>query len=278
MKKILFVFLTFLLSVTFTCQPQDKEDENIIAQVNDAYITKDDLERRVPEDTEEELKIALMRQFMEQWVEEEILYQTALSEDVKFSEKQRKLIQDYERRLLIQLFIEEKINKPYRILDKEIEDFYNQNKDEFVWDEDHAHLIYLIIDNRDNKIFAEIRKSNNLMDIIKSYFFEMQSTPTRPNGDLGYVKVKDLPEKIIQKIKYMRTGSISQPVKMEDGYHFVQLLDFQKAGNQQNIEIVRDEIILRLKIIHRKQELANLKNNLRTNFKIQTDISKLAKY
>lgn len=278
MKKIFFIFLTFLLSISFNCQPQDKADENIIAQVNDAYITKDDLERRVPEDTEEELKIALMRQFMEQWVEEEILYQTALSEDIKLSEKQRKLIQDYERRLLIQLFIEEKINKPYRILDKEIEDFYNQNKDEFVWDEDHAHLIYLIIDNRDSKIFAEIRKSNNLMDIIKSYFFEMQSTPTRPNGDLGYVKVKDLPEKIVQKIKSMRTGSISKPVKLEDGYHFVQLLDFQKAGNQQNIEIVRDEIILRLKIIHRKQELANLKNNLRTNFKIQTDISKLAKY
>ena len=135
-----------------------------------------------------------------------------------------------------------------------------------------------MIENREKKIFEEIRKSENLLEIIKSYYFDMQSTSARPIGDLGYIKLSDLPELLSKKVKELSTGTISRPVKLTDGYHFIQLLDYQKKGNYKNLDIVQDEIRLRLNIVKRKQELSKLKRELQANFEIQTDISKLLHY
>lgn len=279
MKKILiYLFPISIVFFSINCQPEKNESANVIAQVNDASITLEELESKIPTGTNEEIKLALMRQFMEQWVEEEIFYQTAQNENLKYTTNELVLIKDFRRRLLIQSFIEAKINKNYRVLDKEIEDYYRQHKEEFVWNEDNVHIIHLVIENRESKIFEEIRKSKDLLEIIKSYYFEMQSTAARPIGDLGYNKLSDLPEQLSKKVKELSTGTISKPIKLTDGYHFIQLLDYQKKGNRKNLDVVKDEIRLRLNIIKRKQELSKLKRELQANFDIQTDISKLLHY
>lgn len=279
MKKLLIILINFLLTlIILSCQPKSENRENVIAQVNDAHITLEDLESKIPEGTSEEIKLALMRQYMEQWVEEEIFYQTAQNENLEYTQVELRLIKDYKRRLLIQRFIDSKINKNYRILDKEIEDYYRQHKEEFVWNEDNVHLIHLVIENRENDIFAEIRKSKDLLEIIKSYYFDMQSTSSRPIGDLGYIKISDLPNALAKKVKELSTGTISRPIKLTDGYHFIQVLDIQKKGSNKNLELVKDEIKLLLNISKRKQELSKLKRELQANFNIQTDISKLLHY
>jgi len=74
----------------------------------------------------------------------------------------------------------------------------------------------------------------------------------------------------------MKTGTISRPIKSEYGYHYVQLLDLQKPDAIKDLEIVRDEIILRIKIEKRNSEIGRLKQQLRADFSIQTDLSKLS--
>ena len=279
MRKLsTYVIQLSLILLFLSCQPKNDNSENVIAQVNEAYITLEDLEAKISDGTNEEIKLALMRQFMEQWVEEEIFYQTAQNENLEYTVNELRLIRDYKRRLLIQSFIESKIDKNYRILDKEIEDYYRQHKEEFVWNEDNVHIIHLVIENREDKVFEEISKSKDLLEIIKSYYFDMQSTSSRPIGDLGYINLSDLPEPLAKKVKELSTGTISKPIKLTDGYHFIQLLDFQKKGNDKNLELVKDEIKLRLSIVKRKQELSKLKRELQANFNIQTDISKLLHY
>jgi len=176
--KNLNIYLIIIPLVFFSvnCQPEKDNSTNVIAQVNDAFITLEELESKIPEGTNEEVKLALMRQFMEQWVEEEIFYQTAQNENIEYTYTELILIKDFKRRLLIQSFVEAKINKNYRVLDKEIEDYYKQHKEEFIWNEDNVHIIHLVIENRERKIFEEIRKSEDLLEIIKSYYFDMQST------------------------------------------------------------------------------------------------------
>ena len=119
MGKLLTYSIQFSLILLFlSCQPKNDNSENVIAQVNDAYITLEELEAKIADGTNEEIKLALMRQFMEQWVEEEIFYQTAQNENLDYTVNELRLIKDYKRRLLIQSFIESKINKNYRILEK----------------------------------------------------------------------------------------------------------------------------------------------------------------
>ena len=167
---------------------------------------------------------------MEKWIEEEIFYQVAVEEGFTLSEEEMKLVSNYEKQLLIQKYMDSRLSNNYRIMDQEVEDYYNKHQREFVWDDETVRIIHLILDNDDSAIKSEIRKSKDLMEVIKKNFLDQQSTPERPIGDLGYQKLSEFPTLIQRQIRNLKTGNISGPIKTNYGYHYIQLLDYQKKG------------------------------------------------
>lgn len=279
--NVIIFHLLFLFIITiylFSCRSEDKNKADVVAQVNMAQITNSELESSLSPSISIEVKQALKRKLMEKWIEEEIFYQAALEDGISLSEDEERMVKDYARHLIIQRYLGEKINRNYRILDQEIEDYYNKHREEFKWDSDYAQIIHLVMENEDKTINNEIRKSKNLTDVIKNNFFDQQSTDTRPIGDLGYIRLDELPSRLERSIRRMKTGNIGGPIKTELGNHYVQLLDFQKSGSQKDLDVVREEIIFNLKLQKRNAEIEKLKQNLRPNFTIQTDVAKLMQY
>lgn len=273
MEKIL-VF-AFLLSFILACNQNRELPADLVAQVDDAYLLKEKLNYSVPADLPAETQLSMKKMLIKQWVENEIVYQSAENEGVTLSENDMFLLENYKKSLLIQRFLDTKLNKNYLISEKEVEDNYADNKKEFIRKEDEVHLIHLLIDNRDNAIFNEIRQSKDLRDIIKKYYFDSRSTYESPNGDLGYKPLKSLPEIIRNNLRSLKTGAISNPIRSESGYHFIQLIDYQKSGSQIDIELVYDEIVRRLKWLKREQEYERLMDELKGKFQVQTYLSKV---
>jgi peptidyl-prolyl cis-trans isomerase C len=271
----LFMFASLILGV-IGCSSKDDTKGNVVAQVNTAQITNSELEAAIPEGSSDEVKIALKRNLMEKWIEEEIFYQVALEEGLSLSEEEMALVRNYEKRLLIQKYIDTRLSQNYRILDQEVEDYYNQHKKEFVWDDDIVHVIHLVLENDDREIRNEIRQSNDLLSVIKKNFLDQQSTPERPIGDLGYQKLSEFPTAIQRRIKNLKTGNVSGPIRTEYGYHYVQLLDYQKKGAVKDLDLARGEIQMRLQVLKRNEEIGSIKQSLRSKFTIQTDLSKLS--
>jgi peptidyl-prolyl cis-trans isomerase C len=247
-----------------------------VAQVNTAQITNTELESAIPEGSPAEAKLALKRNLMEKWIEEEILYQVAQEEGLSLSEQEMQLVINYEKRLLIQKYIDTRLSHNYRILDQEVEDYYNKHQREFVWDEETVHIIHLVLENDDSAIKSEIRNTKDLMEVIKKNYFDQQSTPERPIGDLGYHKLSEFPNTIQRQISKIKTGNISGPIKTNYGYHYIQLLDYQKKGAIKDLDMARDEIYMRLQLGKRDEEIESIKQSLRAKFTIQTDLSKLS--
>ena len=276
-KKSLLSFILLMISILIVgCGTKSDNKKNVVAQVNTAQITNDELESAIPEGSPAEVKLALKRNLMEKWIEEEIFYQVALEEGFSLSEQEMKLVENYEKRLLIQKYIDTRLSHNYRILDQEIEDYYNKHQREFVWDDETVHIIHLVLENDDSAIKSEIRNSKDLMEVIKKNYFDQQSTPERPIGDLGYQKLSEFPTTIQRRIRNIKTGNISGPLKTNYGYHYIQLLDFQKKGEIKDLDMARDEINMRLQLLKRDEEIDTIKQNLRSKFTIQTDLSKLS--
>jgi parvulin-like peptidyl-prolyl isomerase len=269
-------FIYIIVITLISCTSEDEVKKDVVAQVNLSQVTDSELEAVIPPTTPTEVKVALKRNLMEKWIEEEIFYQTALRDGITLSADEQAMVDKYKKNLVIKKFLEKKLNVNYRVLDQEIEDYYDRYKKEFIWDDTYVHIIHLVMDHDDQAIRDEIRKSKSLMEVIQKNFFEQQSSEQRPIGDLGYVKLNELPDRLVKQINLMKTGTISRPVKTEYGYHYVQLLDIQKADAIKDLEIVKDEIILRLKIEKRNAEIERLKQQLRADFAIQTDLSKLS--
>jgi peptidyl-prolyl cis-trans isomerase C len=275
-KKTSMLSVGLIVSVGWIgCATKSSDSADVVAQVNEAIVTNAELESSVTPASSPEVRQALKRKLMEKWVEDEIFYQAAMQEGLTLSKSEKFLVENYKKQLLIEKYLEKYVNMNYRVLDQEIEDYYKKHRREFVWDDTYVHAIHLILENRDRAITNEIRRSNNLMEVIKNNFFDQQSTPQRPIGDLGYVRLIDLPTKLADQLKSMKTGQITGPVRTDFGYHFVQLLDRQRANSQKDIDIARDEIIMRIKLQKRQNEIKRLKQKLRSSYTIQTDLSKL---
>jgi parvulin-like peptidyl-prolyl isomerase len=273
----LFITVAILNIFLLTCESQPEMSDELVAQVNDSYLLINQLNYLVPEGIDPELNLALKKNLISKWVDDEILYQAALDDGMKLEAKEQFLVEKYYKSLLIQRYLSLKIDRNYRISQKEIEDYYKEHSKEFIFKDDVVHIVHLLMEQRDNAIFREIRESKDLMEIIKKYYFDNKSTMERPNGDLGYLSTSTLPSNFINVIKRMKTGAISSPISSDQGYHFIQLLDKQSKGNIKDQELVQDEIILRLKKEKRQLELERLLKDLKDKSQIQTYLSKVQK-
>ena len=142
-------FFTFLL---ISCAKEVEPPEGFVAQVNDSYLLKDHLDYSVPDGLSEEASYSLKKNIISKWIEDEVLYQSAMKEEIQIAEKDQYLLDNYRKALIIQNYLEQKLNKDYKISQKEIEDYYRDHVNEFQRAEDEVHIIHLLLENRDNAI------------------------------------------------------------------------------------------------------------------------------
>lgn len=269
--------LHFFLVVLFliSCRRQSDIPEDLVAQVNDHYLRLAQVNQSVPEGIPNDLALSLKKNLISKWVENETLYQVALDENIDLDKYQQFLVEEYRKSLIIQNYLDQKLNLAYKVSEREIEDYYKAHQEEFRRPEDEAHIIHLYMDQYDQAIFKEIKTADNLQEIIKKYYFDEKSSIEQPNGDLGYVPISQLPAALVKEIKRLKTGKISRPVKVGDGYHFVQLIDYQKNGTIRDLALVKDEIILRLKKRKRDEMYQQLIQEAQKKVQIQTYLSKI---
>ncbi|MHB2149683.1 peptidyl-prolyl cis-trans isomerase [Calditrichota bacterium LG25] len=274
-KRTLLIGFLALSFLALACRRGEEIPEDLVAQVNDRYLRLAQVKQSVPQGLPEDLALSLKKNIISKWVENETLYQMALEEGVSLSEYQDFLVQEYRKSLIIQNLVDQKINKSYTISHQQIEEYYKNHQDEFRREEDEAHIIHLFMDQYDQAIFREIKNAKDLMAIIKKYYFDEKSSIEQPNGDLGYVPLSQLPDPIVKTIKRLKTGKISRPVKIGEGYHFIQLIDYQKKGTVRSLDVVKDEIILRLKKRARDEKYQELVRDAQQKVQIQTYLSKI---
>jgi len=163
----------------------------------------------------------------------------------------------------------------YKISPTEMNDYYRDHQKEFIRTQDEVHLIHLLLEQRDNAIFKEIGQTKDLLTIVKKYYFDQKSTRERPNGDLGYVALNDLPAIFVRTLKRLKIGAISRPIKTDQGYHFLQLLDWQKKGTVRDLQLVKNDILIRLQQEHFQEEKEKLLKEEKAKAQIQTYLSKI---
>ncbi|HES59519.1 MAG TPA: hypothetical protein ENO18_03720 [Caldithrix sp.] len=265
----------FLYIIISSCTSETEQPNDFVAQVNDQYLLNEQLQYSIPEGLDDDLVFALKKELINSWVENEIIYQSALNEGFSLGSKEQYLINSYKKSLLIQIYLNQKLDRDYAISQKDINEYYREHKREFIRNTDEVHIIHLFTEQSDRAIFSEIAETGDLMQIIRKYYFNEKSTKELPNGDLGYIAANRLPEIIMRMLTRQKTGSVSQPIKTNDGYHFIQLIDWQKEGTQKGIEQVKNEITRRLQADRRNTELERFLEGLKQKAQIQTYLSKI---
>ncbi|MDP2943816.1 MAG: SurA N-terminal domain-containing protein [Candidatus Omnitrophota bacterium] len=166
---------------------------------------------------------------------------------------------DIEKRIREQLLIFEiidlQIRKKIIVSPKEVTDFYEEHKEEFVQPETRR-VNSLITKNEvlANKVISSLGQGADLDKISKEYSLEL--------NDLGAVKKGQLVKEIEDVIFNMDAGSISQAIKVGDAYYIFKLQEILPLKKYNLVE-VQEEIYYRLYELKMQEGLTRWLEDLR---------------
>ncbi|MGP8217017.1 MAG: hypothetical protein ACLQQ4_15725 [Bacteroidia bacterium] len=145
-----FVWATLAVALLFnSCNliPHKKKEptEKAIARVFDVYLYPNDIKDLVSKDTRPFDSVAIVREFIQHWMEEQVLIHQALNNlDQKQMDLSRQ-IEDYKNSLIIYAFEKEVVKEKLdtNVNEADIEKYYNDNKKDFQLKNDIVKIIYV---------------------------------------------------------------------------------------------------------------------------------------
>ena len=244
----------------------DEDVTNALMQATQGRLSQ------LPPQKQDQLK----KQFLEEMISKEVIYKDAkkqgLTKSKEYKEQLQKIIDSIKKDLAIRLW-QKKVLEGIKISDKELKDYYNKNKQEFVQKESvHARHILVKSEDEAKKIISELKGLKG--DALKKKFIQLakeKSTgPSGPRGgDLGYfAKGQMVPE--FEKAAFsMQPGHITtEPVKTQFGYHVIYVED-KKSASTKPFNEVKPYIEQRLKMEKFRQEMQSKLKKLKSKAKIE---------
>lgn len=242
MKKLLILIAAAVFAVG--CSTKDSPDTSALAKVNNTVITKKDFMKRInrlPEwakgrfQTEEGKK-----NFLEEIIKEELLYQEALKKGLNKDGEFQSKIEEFKKMTLISILLKEEIEKKVKMEPEEVKKFYDENKNEFMSGlEVRARHILVATKTEAENILKRIQKNESFSELAKQ--FSNDKGTAQNGGDLGFFgKGRMLPE--FEEVAFsLKPGETSDPVKTQFGYHIIQVTD-RKEGRLHDFEEVKSSI------------------------------------
>jgi hypothetical protein len=264
LNTALFFCVSFML---LGCSEQSSKDKSpVIARVGKAVLTVDDLNHCIPPEYKEQISDKQRIDYVKQWIEKELLYQAALRQKLHKEPDIRSKLDQMKKDFLGAEMISRNIARiqAEKIPEEEIINFYEQNKNSFIRQNDVVKYTEIIVDNLNSA--WTIRNQ-----ITPENFYELASeysiTPVQDPQKVRFIPINALPAEIAATVASLMVNRISLPVKYTDGIHIIYLLDKQKKGGICFLEEVREDVINT--IITRAQQAAI--NTLIADLRQKTD-------
>lgn len=262
-----FIFIGILATIFIVnfmnCQSESKSSVKIVAKVEGENLSQEELWSWMPSDIPEDHREVLARQYVDRWVQKTVMAQAAKSEGLTLSAYENWSLDFLQKEILSQKYLAAKLPRDIIVTDEEISRYYDKNIQQFIRNEDEVHLVQLYLDNLDRAIAAEIKEQGNLLEVIKKNFLDAQ--PNRmleKNGDLGYISINSLRKEIMRLVKLGTTGKIYGPIQIENGYYYFQMMDKQNSGSYRQLDLVKEDIRLRLIAMKREKLIDELAQKL----------------
>lgn len=292
MKKIVLMGLTILISINIVAC-----SNKTVAKINDVDVSKEEYKKTeeflyatgyVEKDEKNSDKIN--NDILSFIIDNEVAYQEAQKENIKVkdsdvNEKVEQLKEtlenntSYKEKLesagITEDFLKEQVKKDLtvakykenfikdiKVTDKEMEVYYNNNKDQFNVEEVKASQILISTLDEDNKevnkekkeklkekaqsILDKVNNNEDFASLAKEYSDDKNSG--KDGGDLGYFAKNDKNIEFTKEVFKLDVNQVSNLIETSYGYHIVKVTD--KITVTKTLEESKDDI--KTKILNEK--------------------------
>ncbi|MFQ6677438.1 MAG: peptidyl-prolyl cis-trans isomerase [Fidelibacterota bacterium] len=222
----------FLLMVLFFASCDKKDSGNSLASVGNAQLAEDFVLRAV------ESGEGSVSDIVNQWIEEEILFQNALSSgflvDTPF-------LSNLEKKLAGQMFLQRLAGEKIVVSNADINEYYEKNKFGFIRKNKSARVYHLLFPSKEeSKKAVNVLKSNK-KDEEKNQLINRHKAQPVVVIDGGLIKELNNP---LFSSRYKKR--VIGPIKSAHGYHVLFVLERFKENSFIPLEELYDEIYQRI--------------------------------
>ena len=238
-RKLLYGFLWLLLLTG--CAREVEWEPEIIARVGERTLTASEVDAWEASLRQPEVSQEARSTYIRHWVEEELLYQEAVGQGILKDAWVLQRLDEIKRQLLVSRMLEHECSELNMPSPQIVEAYFKQNSNEFVWS--CLHLIVEYWRSADHKGIEQLR--SNVQRGRQTGIW------TGKAGSLDHGRItldgpgSAAPE-VWSVVSRMSPGQVSPVRLVNDEYWVFKLIDRREQGEQQGIEDVRDEIVMRL--------------------------------
>ena len=217
MKSLVALYcVVFLISCDlFKIQEKHRSDNEILAIVNTEKFFKKDLTILLPQNINKIDSQLLVKSYIKDWAIKKLLLEKAQNNSsLEMVNQIDDLVKDYKESLLINNYKEQLVKQKLDtvVTDRELEEYYLLNKENFKLNEELVKIKFLHIDNtiNDKKEILKLFKSDDILDLEElekqelSFKFHQFNDSTWTQLDNVLLKLPFSKEKLLKKTKFIQ--------------------------------------------------------------------------
>ena len=245
----------------------------VVARVGDAVLTAQELERRVPIHLEGQVTADHRRRMVESWVEEQLLYQDALTQKVDEDHGVNRRIDQAVQVILTAELLERLFSEVSTVSEDDLRAYYSERSDVFVRDVPELRVRQILVKGRSDA--SRVRKrleSGAMFDQVARE--ESIDASNEMGGDVGYFTEDRVAPEFWSGCDKAKIGKLTL-VRTPLGYHLIEVLDRKEAGTVRELLNVRDEIRQRILTDRRESIRAKMLEEIRNRIPASIAYDKL---
>ena len=256
----------FLLIVFIGCKKHES-GRVPLARLDDQTLTLEEVQTQL--DTARGVSQTQVQHYIQNWLQEELLYQEAVKRGLDQSEEINRQVETAKRELVINALLEQTIyahgtNEPAA---QDVHAYFESHKSEFALQSDVALLSLALFKNRDAA--TEFRNAVIKKHRWDSIFVARQSSMTAHTDSQYCMQTTQMPSELWRVAANTAVREPSFPVNTKNGYYVVIVWKFSKQGETADERTCETEIRSRLVVEKRRQAYNTLLADLRAKHNIQ---------
>ncbi|MEO0086888.1 MAG: peptidyl-prolyl cis-trans isomerase [candidate division WOR-3 bacterium] len=229
MKRI--VISLILSFVIFSC-----EERKPVIKIGNKKITKEEILAQLPQEVN--LNEQNLIPILERIVNSELIYLAAQEKGLTKDKNLQMKLRALERDFFANALIEEEAKKIF-VSQKEVLDYYTQHKEDFL-SEIKIRRIVVYDEDLANRIFEELKAGRDFVSLAKEYSQD-QLLPAGEESKYfprGFLTDPILEEEIFS----LKVNEFTSPIKSQEGYQIIQLVDKKKVKKDVSLTEVENYI------------------------------------
>lgn len=240
--------ISILLLLLTGCSKEERWEPEVVARIGDQKLTSSEVTAWEASLRQAEIPQEVRSAFIHHWVEEELLYQTALERDLTEDPWVTQRIDELTRSLLTSRLLELEYLKIKQPSTTAITTYFQQHSSEFTWP--HVHLDVDYWRSQERRAMERLR--SNIQRGRQVGIWTGQSGSLE-SGRIELDGPGSTDPEVWSIVSHMKIGQVSQVRFLNDEYWVFKLIDRREAGEPQGLDDVHDEIMMRLMEQARRQ-------------------------